>query len=98
MFDPFQKFISSAASKYSFNKQLKAIEVCHEYSRIARKILKQEGEIQTSAKSYDKNILVVTVNNSAWAQQIQMNKHKIQASLNEKFGKKTIGKIKIELI
>ena len=98
MFTPFQKFISSAAKKYSFNKQLKAIEICHEYTRIARKILQPESEKYITPKSYENGALIVTVANSGWAQQLQMNKHKIQQSLNEKFGKKTVGKIKIELL
>ncbi len=97
MFDPLQKFLPFAAQKYGFSRQLKAIEICHEYERLARKILPVKGEKETRAKSYDKRTLTINVSNSAWAQEVQIRKHEIKSFLNEKFQANIIEKIKIEL-
>ncbi len=97
MFDPLQKLLPVAAQKYGFGKQLKAIEICHEYERLARKILPARGEQETKAKSYEKHILTISVANSAWAQEVQIRKHEIQSFLNEKFQKNIIEKIRIEM-
>lgn len=97
MFDPLQKFLPYAAQKYGFGRQLKAIEICHAYERLARKILPVKGEKETRAKSYEKHTLTISVSNSAWAQEVQIRKHDIQNFLNEKFQTNVVGKIKIEL-
>ncbi len=96
MWHDFQKFIPKAAGKYNFAKTLHAIKICQEYRRIAGKILPKEALNNTFAK-FDKETLTLSALNSAWAQELQMNKHRIHKSLQEKFGKNTVQKVKIKI-
>ncbi len=95
--DAIQKLIPKVAGKYSFQRTLKSIEVCQEYRTLAPKILKPEALKNTFPKSYEKNTLTIGVLNSVWAQQIQMNQHRIQKGINDKYGPAAVANIRIEM-
>ena len=97
MFHPFQKFLPKAAAEYDFTKQMQAIKVCQEFRSLSEKLLPKDAESQTFPKSYDGKTLTVGVLNSAWGQQISMQKHQFQEAINQKFGTKTLQNIKVEM-
>ncbi len=97
MFDAFQKFIPKAAAEYNFTRQLQAVKVCQEFRSLSKTMLPEEAAAQAFPKSYDGKTLTVGVLNSAWAQQIAMQKHQILEAINKKFGPKTLRNIKIEM-
>jgi predicted nucleic acid-binding Zn ribbon protein len=97
MWDSLQNIIPKVANKYKFAKALKAIEICREYRNLAPRFLPAESSIHTDAKSYKDRTLTLTAVNSAWAEQIQRNKHRITEAINRKFGEETIKKINIQL-
>jgi len=97
MFDAFQKFIPKAAAEYNFTKQLEAVKVCQEFRSLSKTLLPEEAETQTFPKSYDGKTLTVGVLNSAWGQQIAMQKHTFLEAINKKFGSETLRNIKIEM-
>jgi predicted nucleic acid-binding Zn ribbon protein len=97
VWNSFQKYIPKAAGKYNFTKTLKAIEVCQAYRKIASEYLPSEAQKYTFPKAYKNNILIIGALNSSWAQQVQISSHRIHRSLDEKFGKNVVKKIKVEI-
>ncbi|MBU0668383.1 DUF721 domain-containing protein [Patescibacteria group bacterium] len=97
MWDSIQNLLPKAAGKYNFAKALKAIEICKQYKKIAGETLPPAAAESTFPKSYKDAVLTLGALNSAWAQQLQMNKHRIHRALAEKFGSRAIKKIKIEI-
>jgi predicted nucleic acid-binding Zn ribbon protein len=97
MWQNIQDLIPKAAGKYNFAKALKAIEICQQYRKLAEKHLPDEALKNTFPKSYKNQILIIGVLSSAWAEKVQINKHRIHKSLKKKFGDNTVKKIKIEL-
>jgi predicted nucleic acid-binding Zn ribbon protein len=97
MFDAFQKFLPKAAAEYNFSKQLQAVQICQEFRSLSSKIFPPEASTQAFPKSYDGRTLTIGVVNSAWAQQIAMQKQQILEAINKKYGPKTIQNIKIEM-
>jgi predicted nucleic acid-binding Zn ribbon protein len=93
-----QDLIPKTAGKYHFKKTMDAIEVCREYRRIVPQILSDDALEKAKAKSFKDNTLTIAVPNSAWAQQIHMNKIQLKQALQQKFGEHKIRDIKIELI
>ncbi|MBD3328638.1 DUF721 domain-containing protein [Candidatus Peregrinibacteria bacterium] len=93
-----QDLIPKTAGKYHFKKTMDAIEVCREYRRIVPQILSQDALEKTKAKSYKDNTLTIAVPNSAWAQQIHINRVPLLQALQSKFGEQKIKDIKIESI
>jgi len=97
MWNSIQSLLPKAAGKYNFAKGLKAVEICEQYRKIALQTLPPAAAQNTFPKSYKDATLTLGALNSAWAQQLQMNKHRIHQSLTEKFGARAIKKIKIEI-
>ena len=98
MFDPFQNQILQAAGKYGFTQQFKAIQICQEYRNLAPTLLPKGALEQTRPKSYTKQTLVIGVQNSMWAEQLMMQKHRILEAINHKFGPGTVKNIRIEMV
>jgi predicted nucleic acid-binding Zn ribbon protein len=97
MFHEFQKFLPKAAAEYNFTKQLQAVQVCQEFRTLSKKIFPPEASTQTFPVSYDGKTLTVGVLNSAWAQQIAMQKHQILEAINLKYGPQTLQNVRIEM-
>jgi predicted nucleic acid-binding Zn ribbon protein len=76
---------------------LKAIEICREYRRIAPRLLPGESLLFTDARSYESGTLTLTAANSAWADQIQRNKHRITSAMNNRFGNGIVKKVNIRI-
>lgn len=98
MFDSFQKYLPKAAAHYGIQKELKAMQICQEYRRIAQGLFPKQNTEETSPKSYNHNTLTIGVTSSAWAQQLMMQKHKILEEINKKYGATTLKDIKIEMV
>lgn len=97
MYQPFQKFLQKAAAEYNVTKQIKAAQICQEFRSLSKTLLPAEAADQAFPKSYDGKTLTIGVVNSAWAQQIAMQKHQFLEAINKKHGEKTLQNIKIEL-
>lgn len=97
MWDSLQNILPKVAGKYHFKKTLDALEICHEYRRLAPTILRGESLKNTFPKSYENRTLTVAALNSAWAQQLHMHKHRIQQAINQKYGENTVQKINIQI-
>lgn len=95
MWDSLQNLLPKIAVKYHFKKALEAIDVCREYRSLAPRLLRGDPLNNTTAKSYKDRVLILTVKNSIWAQELQMHSHLIQNAINQKLGEKTVEKIKI---
>ena len=97
MWKSLQDILPKAAGKYNFAGTLKAIEVCQEYRNIAKEIFTEEALKSTFPKSFKEGSFTIGALNSAWANKIQMNKHRIHQSLQKKFGEKAVHTVKIEI-
>jgi len=97
MWDSLQKILPGVAAKFHIKKTLDSIEVCREYRRLAETMLPGESARNTFPKSYSEKTLTIGALNSAWAQQLHMHSHRIQKALNQKFGEKTVQKVRIEI-
>ena len=97
MFEPFQKFLSRAASSYGVKKEITAIEICSRFSSIVPGLFegKETAEKNIHPAYYKNSTLFVRAASPGWAQEIAMRKEKIIAEMNEKSGKKIINDLKI---
>lgn len=98
MWDSLQNILPKVAGKYHFAPSLNAIKICQEYRSITPHFLPENALKHTFPKSYAQQTLTIGVVNSAWAQQVQMNKHRIQQAINQKYGPHTIKKIRIDIV
>lgn len=96
MFDPLQNFLAKAAGNYGFTKQMKAIHICQEYRNIAPGLFPEAWVRETFPKAYDREILVIGVYNSMWAQTVMMKRQQILEAINKKFGEGTVKTVRIE--
>lgn len=94
---PLQKFLPKAAAHYHFAEGLMAAQICQEYRKLASEFLPVGALEHTAPKSYRRHILTVKVYNSAWSQQVLMQRHHILKAINAKFGEKTLKEIRIEI-
>ena len=98
MFDAFQKFLPKAASQYGFTKQLQAVQICQEYRNLAPTLLPTGVLDETYPQSYQRQTLTIGVLNSTWANQVMMQKHRIIAAINKKFGPTTVKDLRITMV
>jgi len=98
MWENFQNLIPKAAGKYGFTRTLKAIEVCQQFRTLSKNILPEKALQNADAKSFEEGTLTVEVYDSGWAQQIQMNKHRIIEAINQKYGHDLIKNLKIKMV
>ncbi|MCC7196829.1 DUF721 domain-containing protein [Candidatus Peregrinibacteria bacterium] len=97
MWENLTSLIPDAAKKYNFTRTLKAIEICQQFRSLSKNILPPNFEKHADARSFEEGTLTIEVYNSGWSQQVQMNKHKIQEAMNQKFGQEIIKNIRIKM-
>lgn len=97
MFHQLHSLIPKAAAHFEFTDQMKAIQVCQEYRRIAKGLFPKLEPEEMQPKHYKHQILTILVPHPTIANQLQMQKHKIHEELNAKFGPNTLKNIKIEV-
>lgn len=103
MFEPFQKFINKAANKHGMTRQMEAASVCQNFRTLLPELFdgKEQGkeQIENHIKpAYFKNsVLVVSVENQAWGQEVIMRKEKIIEEMNLKAGRKIIKNLRTQL-
>ncbi|MBI4994521.1 DUF721 domain-containing protein [Candidatus Peregrinibacteria bacterium] len=98
MFTPIQKILPKAITGLKFTRQARAALVCEKYRKLAPQIVHPEALRHTYPKFFKGTILVVAVENSAWAGQIAANKEKLLNELNKTLGKKEIKNIKTAVL
>lgn len=100
MFEPFQKLIPRAASRYGVAKEVKAAQICHQFRTLIPKIFPQEKFTTTEniQPAYFKDsTLVINVSSSAWAQEVIIRKPEIIDELNKKSAKIIIKNLRTQL-
>lgn len=99
MFEPFQKFINKAANKHGMTRQMEAASVCQNFRAILPELFEGKEQIENHIKpAYFKNsVLVVSVENQAWGQEVIMRKEKIIEEMNLKAGRKIIKNLRTQL-
>jgi hypothetical protein len=99
MFEPFQKFITEAASRYGIKTEVRAAKICNDFSSMLPEIFegKEEASNYIQAAYFKNNILVVNVDNPAWSQEVIMRKEKIIKKMNEKAGEEVIKNLRTQL-
>ena len=97
MWESLQNLIPAAAKQRNFAVGMQAITVCREYRSIAKRILPEQVQQNTDAKSYKEKILTLTAASPAHAQEINFKSHLIQEELNQSHGEDTVLKIKVEI-
>ncbi|MBI4235286.1 DUF721 domain-containing protein [Candidatus Peregrinibacteria bacterium] len=98
-FEPLQKFIPRAASKYGISREMKAAKICHDFRILLPELFKENKDALfcIAPAHYQGDTLTVNVSTPAWAQEIIMRKPKIIAELNAKAGKEIIKNLRTQL-
>ena len=103
MFEPFQKFIKYAANKQGMTRQIEAASVCQDFRAILPKLFEGKEQEKEQIENYIKpayfknSVLVVSVENQAWGQEVIMRKEKIIEEMNRKAGCKIIKNLRTQL-
>ena len=100
MFESFTNYLGKAANRYGVSKEINAIVVCQKFQALVPEIFKEkEGAKEyISAAYYKDSVLVVNVENSAWAQEVIMRKPKIIKEMNNKMGREIIKNLRTKLL
>lgn len=99
MFEPFQNFIKRAAKHYGVATEIEAIKICNNFRGLIPRLFIEKPSPETHIQpAYFKNhTLVISVENSAWAQEVIIRKPKIMEEMNTLAGKKIIRKLRTQL-
>lgn len=97
MFTHLKDLLPRAASKHNFTAQLLAAEICEKYRKQARAHLGPAALAHTWPQHFKNMILTVGVENSLWAQEVHLVRHKIFAQINQEFGRSVIAQIRIRI-
>ena len=100
MFESFTNYLGRAANRYGVSKEINAIVVCQKFQDLVPEIFKEKEAANQyiSAAYYKNNVLVINVENSAWAQEVIMRKPKIIKEMNEKIGGELIKNLRTKLL
>ncbi|KKP36370.1 MAG: hypothetical protein UR27_C0021G0041 [Candidatus Peregrinibacteria bacterium GW2011_GWA2_33_10] len=94
-FTPLSDLLPEAAGKNNFSRQMLAAQVCEKYRKIVLKKIGSDALAHTWPKWFKNMILTIGVEDSAWSQEIQMNKEKILKEINIQLKRKVVAQIKI---
>lgn len=98
-FEPLQKFIPRAISKYGISREMKAAKVCHDFRSLLPELFQNNADALfcIAPAHYQKDTLTINVSSPAWAQEIIMRKPKIIEEMNKKFGQEVIKNLRTQL-
>ena len=96
MFEPFQKFITKAASRHGIQKEMTAATVCHNFTTLIPQLFDPalSPETHIRAGHYKNSTLTIYVKTPAWGQEIATRKDKIIEEMNARAGQKIIRDLK----
>ncbi len=99
MFEPFQKFVPRAASRYGIAKEITACEVCHSFQKLIPSLFPKISDplSHISPAHYKNSTLTINVESAAFGQEVIMRKDRIIEEMNAKAGKKIIENLKTQL-
>ena len=100
MFEPFTNYLTKAANRYGIAKEIKAINVCQHFKQLVPELFKgkESPEQYIKAAYFKNNVLVVNVENSAWAQEVVMRKTEIIKEMNSKIGNEIVKNLRTKLL
>jgi predicted nucleic acid-binding Zn ribbon protein len=100
MFEPFTNYLGKAANRYGIAKEINAIKICQNFKQLVPEIFKEKEtpERYIQAAYFKNSVLVVNVENSAWAQEVVMRKSEIIKEMNSKIGKEVIKNLRTKLL
>ncbi len=93
MFEPISRIINKRADKFSFKREILAVEICQVWPRVMERLFGKEVAGSTQALSFRDGALVVRVQNSVLIQELQLENENIIASLNREAGKRVLRKV-----
>ncbi|MBU3964199.1 DUF721 domain-containing protein [Patescibacteria group bacterium] len=93
MFEPISRIISKRADRFSFKREILAVEVCQIWPKIIARLFNKETVDYTKALSFRDGVLIVRVQSPALMQEFQIENENIIASLNREARKNIIQKI-----
>ncbi|MBI5754564.1 DUF721 domain-containing protein [Candidatus Peregrinibacteria bacterium] len=99
MFQPFQKFLPRAATRYGISKEMEAAKICRDFRKLTPEIFKgrPQAEDYIQPASYKNKTLTLNVLSPAWAQEVVMRRPKIIEEMNKKAGREIIKNLRTQL-
>ncbi|MCX6738229.1 MAG: DUF721 domain-containing protein, partial [Candidatus Parcubacteria bacterium] len=85
------------AGNFSFKREILAVEICKMWSRVIERLFDKDIAESTQALSFKDGVLVVKISNSVLAQELQIEKENIIASINKEAKKKIVENINYRL-
>lgn len=90
MFTPLAKILPKTINKFGLQREVEAALICEKYRRLAAQLVHADALKHTAPKSFRAGVLTISVENSAWAEQVVKNKEKLVAEINKELGKKAV--------
>ena len=79
----FQDLFQKIANQKGLSRQLDAAQICQRYRRLAPQIIAPDILKYTTPRSFKNNTLYISTQNSAWSQEVHMNKIDLLEALNK---------------
>jgi len=99
MFEPLQKFIDRAATRYGISKEMKAAKVCQSFRALTPELFKgrEVTEEDINPAHYQSDTLTINVSSPGWAQEVIIRKEKIIKEVNAKVGEEMVKYLRTQL-
>ncbi|MBU1045600.1 DUF721 domain-containing protein [Patescibacteria group bacterium] len=93
MFESISRIINKRADRFSFKREILAVEICRIWPKVLKQLFDEEIAGSTQALSFRDGVLVVRVQHPTLMQELQIENENIIASLNREAKKRVVGKI-----
>ncbi len=98
-FEPFQKFLVRAANQYGMKRQVEAAHICQTSRAVLAHVFAdtETFEQYVEVGYFREGVLVLKVENGAWAQEVIVKKEKIIREVNGRIGEEVVKNLRAEL-
>lgn len=93
-FTPLSKILPNVVGRYQLTRQVTSAVICEEFRKVATTLWGEEVLTHLKPKFFQKELLMISVESSVWAQEVQFKKTTILDHFNKIFPKKPVKNIK----
>jgi hypothetical protein len=93
-FTPLSKILPNIVGRFQLTRQVTSAVICEEFRKVATTLWGEDVLTHLKPKFFQKELLMISVESSVWAQEVQFKKTAILDHFNKVFPKKPVKNIK----
>lgn len=94
--DSIKNSLKSFSARHKISVQVQAAMVCNFWEKYAGEFLEKKVIEKSKAISFSRGTIKIAVLGSAYANEIQMQRHNIIEKINKKFGRRVVERVRFE--